>query len=780
LVVLLILGAEIATVVAVLANGNRDIANRAEASLYAAGALMEDMNERRANAVIKLSRRISANRSFRDALVNQDQPELERMLAQARRLESDMLLALDAEGRVVAGVDTDIVPGQLLADLIRQTTKSNTVRTVLVTDQGAYDMLLGRVGKEETVGWLGLGFALTDKVAKRTADFSGSDISFVRVNGQSVDLIASSLEDQQRGLVAATAKSMLAGQSNKDGLDPIWNKVVAISLPFAPGSDKVLVVMQESMDEAMAAYQQLRSTTMVLAGITLVFAFLGAIFLSRTVTRPIQRLAEAAKKITMGDYDDSIRVDTKDEFGQLAKAFRVMQESIAERENRIRHQANHDSLTGLPNKRQGLALLRTAIESAEQLNQSIVVMLLHLQRFREIESSLGHEIGDEVLCITAKRLRKGLPDEAKIARLEGDQFLVVLPNAGREWGKTSAESLANLLDAGLIVQGVNVTLEARIGLCLFPENGQTAEDLMRRAAVAKNDAQQDEDDVHIYQNGRESRHIRQLSILGDLRRATDEDEFELYVQPKISLVDGHPSGAESLLRWQHPELGFISPAEFVPLAEKAGSVALITEWVLNKSFQQRRVWKEQGLDIQLSVNLSGRDLMDEKLPYRIMQLLRQHKLESRDICLEITEEALVRDVDHAVLVLNSLRDIGVRISMDDFGTGYSSLSQLKSLPMDELKIDRAFVFELPDDPANCSIVHRVIELSHDLGLEVVAEGVETVAALRWLKEHGCEQAQGYHLSKPMPAGEFAGWVANWSAPDTETDQKVSLQPQAVS
>jgi diguanylate cyclase (GGDEF)-like protein len=386
---------------------------------------------------------------------------------------------------------------------------------------------------------------------------------------------------------------------------------------------------------------------------------------------------------------------------------------------------------------------------------------MHLQRFREIQSSLGHEIGDEVLRQTALRLKTALDEKHILARLEGDQFLIIAPDTDRDQAKQLASNLADALDAGLTVHAVNVSLDACIGICLAPEHGRQPDDLLRRAAVAKNDAQNSQRRIRIYQNGREARHVRQLAILGDLRRSTRDNELKLYLQPKIKLDTTRVCGAEALLRWDHPELGRIPPDEFIPLAESAGSIGMITRWVIDKTVRQCKLWRDQGINLPIAVNLSGRDLMNNKLPGFIGETLEKYGMKADCLILEITEEAVVHDLDQAVEVLLELKAMGCYTSMDDFGTGYSSLGHLQKLPVDELKIDRAFVTSLPDDAQNAAIVRSIIELAHNLKLEVVAEGVETTAALRWLREEGCERAQGFYLSRPMEAEHFAGWLRDW-------------------
>ena len=266
----------------------------------------------------------------------------------------------------------------------------------------------------------------------------------------------------------------------------------------------------------------------------------------------------------------------------------------------------------------------------------------------------------------------------------------------------------------------------------------------------------------LYHGGEEQRRLRRLTILGDLRRAVRQNELQLYYQPKIAVADGRVCGAEALMRWEHPSLGRLSPVEFIPIAEQSGNISMLTRWALDAAVRDCRSWLAAGLDMAVSVNLAAADLADRDLPWFVTDVLRRHGLAPRYLIAEVTEEGLVRDLEHATAVLQRLREIGVRISIDDFGTGYSSLGQIRNLPVDELKIDRSFVRNLPADRTDAAIVAAAIDLAHDLGMEFVAEGVEDSGALDWLREHGCERAQGFHISPPLPAAEFVAWVRHHS------------------
>jgi len=512
--------------------------------------------------------------------------------------------------------------------------------------------------------------------------------------------------------------------------------------------------------EEAAAQLDLR-WVLALCGATLALALTGGALLARTIGSPFRELVQAARRIRDGDYRQPVQVQARGEVGELAQAIELMQRSIAEREERITWQAAFDPLTGLATRQSATTAIAEVVNAADGGSQPVTVMLVDLNHFSDIGLSLGHDIGDALRCQAAERLRAGLDARHLLARLEGDQFLAVLRNVDLDQAREMAEDLLRLLGAGLSVRDVSVAAEASIGIAGYPHHARDADELVQRAAFAGREARQSGQEIQVYQAGNEERHVRQLAILADLRRAARRDEFRLFLQPKIRLADGSVCGAEALLRWEHPGFGFLPPDQFIPLAEKSGNIALITHWALAAAVRECRLWLEEGLDVPVAVNISGRDLHDSELPCLVLRLLRDHDLPPRNLVLEITEAAVVRDLQRATLVLESLRALGIRISVDDFGTGYSSLSQIKHLPVDELKIDRSFVRDLPGNPDDAAIVRAAIDLAHDLGLTVLAEGVECAAARDWLRTRGCELAQGYLFSKPLPADQFQAWVRSY-------------------
>jgi diguanylate cyclase (GGDEF)-like protein len=534
---------------------------------------------------------------------------------------------------------------------------------------------------------------------------------------------------------------------------------MALQQGLIPQSPEVSVLLKESVAAATAPNRRLQLHVLAVAGLALLLAMLGARAFARGIAEPMQQLVSAARRIREGDYSTPVKVRSRDEFGELAASFNAMQEGIAEREERITYQAQFDSLTGLPNRLLGLERLAQALTAAAAENRPVSVLVIDLNSFAEIGASLGHEIGDALLAQAGERLRASLDARFVLARLEVDEFLAVLDGVDTSGASDCAAELLRLLGAGLSVRDLNVSLDASIGISCFPRHGTDADKLLLRATLAKNDAKAAETSMRVYEEGRDDLHVRHVTILGDLRRAVRQDELKLFLQPKVHLANGRVCGAEALVRWDHPTLGFLPPNEFIPLAEQSGNITQISRWALAAAIRECRLWLEEGLDLTVSVNLSGRDLHNENLPCYISELLRDHDLEARHLVLEITEQALVRDLEDARRVLGCLRDLGAQIAIDDFGTGYSSLVQIKNLPVDEVKIDRAFVTELPGNRADVAIVRAAIELAHSLGLDVLAEGVENRATMRWLAAHGCERAQGFLIGRPMPAEQFPAWLA---------------------
>ena len=523
-----------------------------------------------------------------------------------------------------------------------------------------------------------------------------------------------------------------------------------------------LIAIYIAADAADVPARPLVAAAVVTGLATLVLGVVWVRRLTSGLMQSLESLTAAARRIGMGDYSQLPRTGAAGDTGELADAMDAMLKGIAEREDEVTYHAHFDRLTGLPNRFQAEQRLQTLLNKLAGREIPLSIMLVDLNSFNDLGASFGHEIADALLAQAAERLRATVDSRHTLARLESDQFLVIMEDVDSDAAWETAEDILRLLGAGLSMHEVNVNVAASIGICEFPQHGSDPDTLMLHAAVAKNDARETTDGINIYEPGKEQRYARQLAILGDLRRGVREHELKLYMQPKVRLADGAVCGAEALVRWDHPTLGFLPPADFINIAERSGNIPLITQWALETAVRECRLWLEEGLDVPVSVNLTGEDLRDPKLPIFIRETLRDHDLDPRYLTLEITENSLVHDFEYATVVLQCLRDLGARIAIDDFGTGHSSLAWIKNLPVDELKIDRSFVAELPDNRRDVAIVRATIELAHSLNMTVLAEGVESRPAMRWLTSQGCEKAQGFFISRPMPAETFSQWVSHFS------------------
>ncbi len=425
---------------------------------------------------------------------------------------------------------------------------------------------------------------------------------------------------------------------------------------------------------------------------------------------------------------------------------------------RTRHEARTDELTGLANRRRFYEETELALAAGP-----VALLLLDLNRFKEINDSLGHNSGDELLCDVAERLSDALPPGGHIARMGGDEFVVLLDSRHTERSALrAAREFREALELPFNLDGFHAPMTASIGVALAPAHATTRAELLRCADVAMYAAKTHDTAIELYKPEEDTGVADRLRLVTELSDAIGTDQLILHYQPKIALADGRLEGAEALVRWQHPRLGLLAPDEFVPLAEHHGLMRTLTMDVLDQALRQQLRWRQVGHAIRIAVNLSPSNLLDTRLPEDVTALLSRHATAAEMLELEITEETLMRDVERGLDVLARLSESGIELALDDFGTGYSSLGQLRRLPVRELKIDRSFVMQILDSPDDAAIVRSTIQLGHSLGLRVVAEGVETAEALDLLRGYGCDAAQGFHIGRPMPADALLRWVAERS------------------
>ncbi|MFN2587665.1 MAG: putative bifunctional diguanylate cyclase/phosphodiesterase [Actinomycetota bacterium] len=428
------------------------------------------------------------------------------------------------------------------------------------------------------------------------------------------------------------------------------------------------------------------------------------------------------------------------------------------------HQAVHDALTGLHNRAYFRERVEQAISEGKVSGERACLMLIDLDRFKEVNDTLGHHNGDQLLRQIAKRLQTELRESDTVARLGGDEFAVLLTNvADVTQVVRTAERILSCLKQPLFFMGLTLDVGASIGVSMFPDHARGVDALLQRADVAMYAAKETQTGYEFYNPDRDQNSLRRLALGSELSNAIQNKEVVLYYQPKADMRTGQIIGVEGLARWQHAYRGVVGPDEFIPLAEQTQLIRPLTMNLLDEAIHQISLWEKRGTKLKVAVNLSSRSLLDLQLPDQVARLLQKWQVEATSLELEITESTIMADARRALAVLSTLNSMGVGLAIDDFGTGFSSLSYLKRLPVREMKMDKSFVMKMAVDENDAAIVRSTIELGHNLGLRVVAEGVENEGIWQQLTALGCDLAQGYYLTRPVPADELEEWLREYNA-----------------
>ena len=523
-------------------------------------------------------------------------------------------------------------------------------------------------------------------------------------------------------------------------------------------------LLYRSIDAAVAPFQRLQTTLVVITAVGLMIFALGSVITAGRVTRPVRDLLRASRRLGDGDFETPVPVGAgNDELTDLAQAFDGMRVDLAQRTEQVQQLAFWDRLTGLPNRIQLEQSLVLAMSEWPQLS----LLVLNLDRMAKVNQVLGRARGDQLLRTAAERLavvlrrRADQPGRgpAMLARLGGDEFALLLPGDSAEQALQVAREVGLTFERPVTLDDSTVDLSATQGIACFPVHADAGEALLSHALLAMTEAKRRKSEVQVYDPSIDAGSGPTLSLLGELRHALRHGELRLFLQPKLQLADQQPVGAEALVRWQHPTRGLVPPVQFIPFAEETGFIHELTLWVVEEAGRVSAQLRAQGLAIRLSVNLSAHDLMKADLVARLDARLAASGTLPQALCLEITESAIAADPQRALQTLHALKARGYKLSIDDFGAGYTSLGQLIDLPVDELKIDMLFVRTMDSNADKAAMVRFIVGLAHDCRLSVVAEGVENATILGQLSAMGCDEAQGYHVSKPMPAGDLPAWLA---------------------
>jgi diguanylate cyclase (GGDEF)-like protein len=710
------------------------------------------------------ARVLSADFAFREAISTGDRETITSVLRNhGDRIDAAYMTLIGLDRRVVADTFDTHAEGRPFAfqRLIAQAERDGKAVAMVGMGRSLYQVVVVPVLAPVPTAWVAMGFAVNDGFMQDLRRLTGLDVSFVaRSPAGEWTMPASTLPGVlQPPLLDEFAAGRLQAEENSAmrvaGEEYLTR---AVRLP-SRNDEPVVAVLQEPLEVALASFRRLQRELALFSLASLAVALVMSVVMARGIARPVQQLAQVARRIASGDYSAQTPPPGADEIGDLTHAFRSMQDGLAARENKIMDLAYRDTLTGLPNRALFADRLQQALRMAPRLGTPVSVLLMDVDHFKYVNDTLGHQIGDLMLRELAGRLagivRRG---SDTVARLGGDEFVVLLPSDDLEGARRVARNVQKALEAPMTLDGHVVDCRVSIGIACYPEHGDTATTLLRRADVAMYSAKRLSTGLAVVDERDDENSRARLSLMGELRHAVEQDELLLHYQPKVQLAEPRELHVEALVRWQHPVRGLVAPSEFIPFAEQTGFIRAITQWVLAAAVRQCARWRRDGLRMNVSINISARDLLNPELAEQFAALLDEAGCRAEWVSLEITESAILDDPGHALRNLERLHALGCRISIDDYGTGYSSLAYLKRLPVNELKIDRSFVMGMVHDASDAVIVRSTIDLAHNMGLSVVAEGVEDEATLRRLRELGCDMVQGYHLSRPLAADDLVRWM----------------------
>lgn len=484
--------------------------------------------------------------------------------------------------------------------------------------------------------------------------------------------------------------------------------------------------------------------------------------ITRMIHRPLYQLRDRSRDIANGNIEVPLGISSNlSEIQFLANDLELMRLSLVKLAENMQYKATHDELTDLPNRYLFNDRLEQAIVISAREKKQFAILLLDLDRFKGINDTLGHAVGDEVLSITSMRMLEGLRDSDTVARIGGDEFSFILTGVGKVQAEEITRKIIDLIMPDLNIKGHSLAITASVGISIYPDDGMEADILMRRADVAMYNAKHNNLQLASYYADMDIDHYEKLMLATDLKNSISENHFEALFQPKIDLLSKKPCGCELLLRWHHPQLGLIYPDKFIPIAERENLTGELTQWIVNtylvKFFDLINIDK----DFHVSINVSPVDLLDSSLLISIAEILDTKQFPKGNLCIEVTENAIMKNAAKSAEILGLFDGAGIVVSIDDFGTGYSSLAYLQRFPISELKIDKSFISGLTKGSMNYPIVKATIAMAHDLGISVLAEGVEDMSVQTLLEEMGCDRVQGYLYAKPMQVADLKEWFISY-------------------
>lgn len=725
-----------------------------ERELEVSERVFAELMEVRTQQLQQAAEVLTTDFGFREAVASSDQDTIiSALVNHGERIGTELIVLQSPQGDEIAATHaSNLLPN--ITQLSTETTAASDRATQLVlVEEQIFQIVTVPVRAPDLIAWATLGFAVNDDLAKLMRQLTLADITFM--NQRTGKVYATSLEAD---LLATIAKPNLnvAALANEGRL--IVRASSFVELGYAMSKEaELMMVLSADKSEATAEFSALQRQYALIALGILTVAVLLAVVTARKISQPVRGLTEAARRLGKGDYSQPIQVNRKDEFGALGQAFETMRIGISEREQQILYQVEHDLLTGLPNR----ASLRRSLTQALASKQQGHLILLNVARFREVNDRFGQQVGDQLLQAIAQRLVESITEHWWIGRLAGDEFVLIGENQSQVRTQQLLTQLEQTLAQPWWLAQTSYLLEFRVGYLEFPNVGDDADSLLRRAQICARFAKQHKCFAVAYEQGMDEQHLRRLQIVQALPSAVREHRLQLHFQPKLNCHTGQVYGVEALLRWRDEQLGVVRPDEFIPLAEQTGEINRLTRWVCTAALDQVQLWQEQGRCLSVAINLSALDLQWAELVPFLQQQTKLRGVTPETVTLEVTESAIMAEPEQAIERLQQLRQAGFKIAIDDYGTGYASLAQLKRLPVDELKLDRSFIQDIAKNSDDLIIVRSTIALAHELNLKTVAEGIEDRDAWQLLQQLDCDTVQGYYFSRPLAASSLEQWLTEY-------------------
>ncbi len=676
-----------------------------------------------------------------------------------QRINADLALAINPEGKVT---------GQLLS----RNTADGTRKIEIGSQQGLqfphsdwltqrksghlykhqgsfYQLGLARISNgSQLIGWIGFGYRIDTALAQQFSELTGLVADFAyQVNGH-WNLLATS--NQGKGAVWQQEQALVNRLLSPNPPD----NIIFIPLKIHK-SNELMTLLYGSRQTLLANIQQQWIELFILALFILSLSLLGTYLLAANITTPIKKLVLQVKAMARGHYQQQVECSQSNEVGLLASEFNILQQAVKEREATLKHSLNHEPTTGLPNRNKLTLVTEQLIANRAS---RFALFQLNITRTKEVNNTLGYTAGNLVIKEVGERLST-IKQAHLLCHLGADQFVLLINQVSELEIEDWVYDINEILAHPMRFQGLSLQISTHIGISLYPQHGNSAGLLLRRADSALNKAKDENNyNFQLYQEGSDVHSIDRLRLLNDLKEAIETGQLSLYYQPKLSLASQRVCSVEALVRWHHPQQGMVQPDSFIHLAEKIGQIDALTFWVLNEAARQYKHWRQQDIQLSIAVNVSATSLVSTGFFEQVLQIFNRYQLPISAISIEVTENAVAANPEEAIRVLQAFKSKGIEISIDDYGTGYSSMAQLKDLPVTELKIDKAFIQHLTTNEADKIIVRSTIELAHNMGLSVVAEGVEDEATLTWLMAKQCEKVQGYYISHPLQQAELVQWL----------------------